>query len=75
MKQADESHMPPQEEVQDLLTAYLDEEARIAHRRALVNAQDDKDGERLTRRQQTRPTCARSWGALALSERQASPER
>lgn len=75
MKQADESDMPPQEEVQDLLTAYLDEEARIADWRALVNAQDDKDGEGLTRRQQTRPTGARSWGAPALSERQASPER
>ena len=75
MKQADESDMPSREEVQDLLTAYLDEEARIAHRRALIDAQDDKDGERLTRRQQTRPTHVRSWGALALPERQASPER
>lgn len=45
MKQPDDSDVSPWEELQDMLTAYLDEEARIAHQRTLL----DKARQQLSR--------------------------
>ena len=61
MKQNDDSDVSPVEEVQDMLTAYLDEEARISHRRSQIEAEHQQLLDRSRANRRFRDEIAEYW--------------